>query len=230
MMPLHIGAIDDDKSILYTLEAMASTEGWRMLTTSEPEECLDWVRLDEVDILLVDYHMPVMNGLHVIRKARELSSKMVLIALTVEDGGELASKLTLAGADDFISKPIRLADFTARIRLHEKIFFPQGAVELGRKKKGVSKDTMRKVLEKIKDFQAPADCDEIAAACALLTSRLTAIWSICRTGAYSRSAESRTDVPGARKPIIPLSVLQGHRERKMTKRNLSVPMGRSFIP
>ena len=121
-MPLHIGAIDDDRSILYTLEAMASTEGWRMLTTNVPEECLDWIKLDEVDILLVDYHMPVMNGLHLIRKARELSSKLVLIALTVEDGGDLAAQLVLAGADDFITKPIRLADFTARIRLHEKLF------------------------------------------------------------------------------------------------------------
>ncbi len=197
MMPLHIGAIDDDKSILYTLEAMASTEGWRMLTTSEPEECLDWVRLDEVDILLVDYHMPVMNGLHVIRKARELSSKMVLIALTVEDGGELASKLTLAGADDFISKPIRLADFTARIRLHEKIFSHREQLNWEERKKGVSKDTMRKVLEKIKDFQAPADCDEIAAACGL--AYVTAhryLEYLSDRGLISRSAGVQDGRPG----------------------------------
>jgi DNA-binding response OmpR family regulator len=167
MMPLHIGAIDDDRSILYTLEAMASTEGWRMLTTSEPEECLRWVKLDEVDILLVDYHMPVMNGLHIIRKARELSSKLVLIALTVEDCGELASRLTLAGADDFISKPIRLADFTARIRLHEKLCAHREQLNWEDRKKGVSKDTMRKVLEKLKEFSSPRDCDDVAAACGL---------------------------------------------------------------
>jgi len=196
-MPLYIGAIDDDKSILYTLEAMASTEGWRMLTTSEPEECLDWVRLDEVDILLVDYHMPVMNGLHVIRKARELSSKLVLIALTVEDGGELASKLTLAGADDFISKPIRLADFTARIRLHEKIFSHREQLNWEERKKGVSKDTMRKVLEKLKDFQAPADCDEIAAACGL--AYVTAhryLEYLSDRGLISRSAGVQDGRPG----------------------------------
>ncbi len=166
-MSLHIGAIDDDRSILYTLEAMASTEGWRMLTTSEPEECLEWVRLDEVDILLVDYHMPVMNGYHVIKMAREISSKLVLIALTVEDGGELASRLTLAGADDFITKPIRLADFTARIRLHEKLFAHREQLNWEERKKGVSKNTMRKVLEKLKEFTSPRDCDEVAAACGL---------------------------------------------------------------
>ncbi|NLO58439.1 MAG: response regulator [Synergistaceae bacterium] len=215
-MPLHIGAIDDDKSILYTLEAMASTEGWRMLTTSEPEECLDWVRLDEVDILLVDYHMPVMNGLHVIRKARELSSKLVLIALTVEDGGELASKLTLAGADDFISKPIRLADFTARIRLHEKIFSHREQLNWEERKKGVSKDTMRKVLEKIKDFQAPADCDEIAAACGL--AYVTAhryLEYLSDRGLISRSAGVQDGRPGRPKTyysIISPSGAQGEKK------------------
>ena len=215
-MPLHIGAIDDDKSILYTLEAMASTEGWRMLTTSEPEECLDWVRLDEGDILLVDYHMPVMNGLHVIRKARELSSKLVLIALTVEDGGELASKLTLAGADDFISKPIRLADFTARIRLHEKIFSHREQLNWEERKKGVSKDTMRKVLEKIKDFQAPADCDEIAAACGL--AYVTAhryLEYLSDRGLISRSAGVQDGRPGRPKTyysIISPSGAQGEKK------------------
>ena len=154
-MPLHIGAIDDDRAILYTLEAMASTEGWRMLTTNVPEECLDWVKLDEVDILLVDYHMPVMNGLHLIKRARELSSKLVLIALTVEDGGDLASQLMLAGADDFITKPIRLADFTARIRLHEKLFSHREQLNWDERKKGVSKDTMRRVLERMKLFTSP---------------------------------------------------------------------------
>jgi response regulator of citrate/malate metabolism len=166
-MPLHIGAIDDDRSILYTLEAMASTEGWRMLTTNAPEECLDWIKLDEVDVLLVDYHMPVMNGLHLIRKAREISSKIILIALTVEDGGDLASQLMLAGADDFITKPIRLADFTARIRLHEKLFTHREQLNWDERKKGVSKDTMRKVLEKLKEFSVPKDCDDVAAACGL---------------------------------------------------------------
>jgi len=215
MMPLHIGAIDDDKSILYTLEAMASTEGWRMLTTSEPEECLDWVRLDEVDILLVDYHMPVMNGLHVIRKARELSSKLVLIALTVEDGGELASKLTLAGADDFISKPIRLADFTARIRLHEKIFSHREQLNWEERKKGVSKDTMRKVLEKLKEFPAPADCDEIAATCGL--AYVTAhryLEYLSDRGLISRSAGVQDGRPGRPKTYYSIISPSGAQEEK----------------
>ncbi len=206
-MPLHIGAIDDDRSILYTLEAMASTEGWRMLTTNVPEECLDWIKLDEVDILLVDYHMPVMNGLHLIRKARELSSKLVLIALTVEDGGDLAAQLVLAGADDFITKPIRLADFTARIRLHEKLFSHREQLNWEERKKGVSKDTMRKVLEKLKEFSSPKDCDDVAAACGL--AYVTAhryLEYLAERGLIIRSAGAQDGRPGRPKTYYAVPV------------------------
>jgi CheY-like chemotaxis protein len=110
-MTLHIGVIDDDRGILYTLEAMGTTAGWRMHSTTEPEECLSWVRHDEIDMLLVDYHMPVMNGRQIIKRVRALNTRVILIALTVEDDPSLASELILAGADDFITKPVRLADF-----------------------------------------------------------------------------------------------------------------------
>ena len=214
-MVLHIGAIDDDKSILYTLEAMASTEGWRMLTTSEPEECLEWIRLDEVDILLVDYHMPVMNGLHLVKKARELSAKLVLIALTVEDGGDLASKLIMSGADDFISKPIRLADFTARIRLHEKLFAHREQLHWDERQKGISKDTMRKVLEKLKDFSDPADCDDVAGACGL--AYVTAhryLEYLADRGLAVRSQGVQDGKPGRPKTYYSVSPAGGREEEK----------------
>ena len=210
-MPLHIGAIDHDRSILSTLEAMASTVGWRMLTTNVPEECLDWIKLDEVDILLVDYHMPVMNGLHLIRKARELSSKLVLIALTVEDGGDLAGQLVLAGADDFITKPIRLADFTARIRLHEKLFAHREQLNWEERKKGVSKDTMRKVLEKLKEFSSPKDCDDVAAACGL--AYVTAhryLEYLAERGLIIRSAGVQDGRPGRPKTYYAVPVLSSN--------------------
>ena len=210
-MPLHIGAIDDDRSILYTLEAMASTEGWRMLTTNVPEECLDWIKLDEVDILLGDDHMPVMNGLHLLRKARDLSSKLVLIALTVEDGGDLAGQLVLAGADDFITKPIRLADFTARIRLHEKLFAHREQLNWEERKKGVSKDTMRKVLEKLKEFSSPKDCDDVAAACGL--AYVTAhryLEYLAERGLIIRSAGFQDGRPGRPKTYYAVPVLSSN--------------------
>ena len=68
-MPLHIGAIDDDRSI--SIRRSHGLHGRVAHAHNERSGGVpDWIKLDEVDILLVDYHMPVMNGLHLIRKAR----------------------------------------------------------------------------------------------------------------------------------------------------------------
>jgi DNA-binding response OmpR family regulator len=134
-MSVFLGAVDDDREILYTLEAMASSQGWNMKTTTEPSEALGWIRDEAVDILLIDFHMPSMSGLDLVRRARKISKETVLLALTVEESPEIAEKLHIAGADDFISKPLRLADFSSRIALHSELvkYRREGRRELPRK-------------------------------------------------------------------------------------------------
>lgn len=146
-MAFSLAAIDDDEEILYTLEAMASSQGWVMRTTTDPCCALEWVKEGLVDMLLVDYHMPAMSGLEVIRTARQISSEVILLVLTVEQGNDVARDMMLAGADDFVSKPVRLADFSARIRLHSELLGYRKAGRWDKKGKGVSEDTSRKVYE-----------------------------------------------------------------------------------
>jgi DNA-binding response OmpR family regulator len=159
---LRLGAVDDDAGILYTLEAMARSQGWDIRTTSEPEEALTWVRSDLVDILLVDFHMPAMSGLQLVRKAREISGTVVLLVLTVEEDPEVARDLILAGADDFVSKPLRLADFAARMGLHGKLNRFRREGRRDRPRKGIAEDTLRKVLEKVLSSPGPLDARGIA--------------------------------------------------------------------
>ena len=94
---MNLGIIDDDANILYTVRAMAASIGYPIKTTSDPDECLGWVRDDAVDILLVDYHMPRMSGLEVVRRARQLSQKLIILVLTIEERSEVAKELLVAG-------------------------------------------------------------------------------------------------------------------------------------
>lgn len=162
-MTLRLGAIDDDEGILYTLEAMALSQGWHIRTTQVPDEALEWVRTDMVDILLVDFHMPVMSGLQLIRKARELSDNVVLLVLTVEEDPHVARDLLLAGADDFVTKPLRLADFAARMGLHGQLNQMRRQGRRDRPRKGISEETLRKVLETIASSSVPVDARALAA-------------------------------------------------------------------
>lgn len=146
-MDAVLGFVDDDESTLYTVKAMADSLGWSILTTSQPQEALNWVINSRIDILLVDYHMPLMSGIDVIRSARQLSSEVILIALTVEENPAVAANLRIAGADDFISKPIRLADFSARILLHSELLKYRSDEHWQERSKGLSEKTARRVLQ-----------------------------------------------------------------------------------
>ena len=93
-MDAILGFVDDDESTLYTVKAMADSLGWSILTTTQPQEALDWVINRRIDVLLVDYHMPFMSGIDVIRSARQLSSAGTLRSQT--DRNRKRSDLRLA--------------------------------------------------------------------------------------------------------------------------------------
>lgn len=143
---ISIGVIDDDSAILYTVKAMADSLGWEIKTTEDPWAALEWVRGSLTDLLLVDYHMPAMSGAELVRRARQISGSVVLIALTVEEDPQVARHMLISGADDFISKPVRLADFSARITLHAELAQYRKDMNWSSKGKGLSEETARKVL------------------------------------------------------------------------------------
>ena len=150
-MDAILGIVDDDESTLYTVQAMADSLGWSILATMKPNDALEWVRNRKVDILLVDYHMPLMSGIDVIRSVRQLSTDVILIALTVEENPAVAANLRIAGADDFVSKPIRLADFSARILLHAELLKYRTDEHWQERGKGLSEKTARRVLALFSD-------------------------------------------------------------------------------
>jgi DNA-binding response OmpR family regulator len=162
VMILRLAALDDDETILYTLEAMALTQGWEIQVTTRPQRALDWIRDGAIDILLVDYHLPLMSGLDVVRRARELSDSVVLLVLTVEEAPEVARDLTLAGADDFVSKPVRLADFSSRIRLHGELVRYRRESRRDQPRKGISEETSRKVLDELRVSETFLDVRAVA--------------------------------------------------------------------
>lgn len=148
-MTISIGAIDDDISILYTLEAMAQSAGWNIKTSTDWRQAITWTQRKEVDLLLVDYHMPEISGLDLIEKIRSISKNIVILVLTIEESPALAQKLLSSGADDFISKPIRLADFTSRIALHYRLASYRRLPGIEEPHKGISQDTMRLVIAEL---------------------------------------------------------------------------------
>lgn len=161
-MSLHIGILDDDESILFTLQAMARTQQWKVLASTHFEDARDWFANGAIDLLLLDYHMPRINGMEALKSLKKINPDVPILMLTIEQAPDLANALLREGADDFISKPIRLADFVSRIRLHEKLV--RHRIDAGENEKGMSASTRRRVLEALHAINRPATIREVASA------------------------------------------------------------------
>ena len=72
-----------------------------------------------VDLVLVDWDMPVMNGVEFIRAVRNQRAydPLPLIMVTTRSAGEFQEAATEAGANDYIQKPCTLEELRARINL-----------------------------------------------------------------------------------------------------------------
>ena len=152
--------LDDDESILCTLEAMAKTQGWIFLGTTRVEQCLAWVAQEDIDMFLLDYHMPGANGLDVLGQIKAIAPALTVLILTVEQQPRVAEELLVAGADDFINKPIHLADFLSRINLHRKLQSSKRNPE-----KGISREKMRRILTYLRSNDVPVEINEVSLQC-----------------------------------------------------------------
>ncbi len=164
-MSLIVGILDDDENILFTLRAMARTQLWKVLTSTRFEDARGWFSDGSIDLLLLDYHMPRLNGMEALKTLKKINADIPVLMLTIEQNPALANALLAEGADDFISKPIRLADFVSRIRLHEKL--ARHRIEAGGSEKGMSPETRRRIIEVLQDMKHAATIREVASATGL---------------------------------------------------------------
>lgn len=119
--PLTILAIDDDEEIRYALKAVFDFQGWNALTAANVQEGLLLFRKHRPDILLIDYHMPQINGIEGVRMFKALNDSLPIIVFTIDEDQEVADRFLEAGASDFALKPIKAPDIISRIKLHVRL-------------------------------------------------------------------------------------------------------------
>lgn len=114
---MRIAVLDDDLIVLDLLKTATERMGYVCHTFSTGEDMLQALRRESFDLLVVDWHLPDMDGPAVVRAARTLAGPAIpiLFATRRNDEQDIVEALA-SGADDFMSKPLRMAEFSARIR------------------------------------------------------------------------------------------------------------------
>jgi len=112
--------VDDVKSNLIVAESLLSHYEMRLDLCDSGASAIMAVRENKYDLILLDYYMPVLNGVEVARAIRSLddmadSARVPIIALSAEIGQEARDMFSKNGFDDFISKPIEASRLYAAI-------------------------------------------------------------------------------------------------------------------
>lgn len=111
----HVTIVDDDADNLENYQDLLEDE-FELNLIQRPLELLDFLNTDKTDIMVLDLHMPELNGFELYEKARLLAKKTPVIFLTGDPSEEACVKGLEIGAEDFIVKPVTINELIARIK------------------------------------------------------------------------------------------------------------------
>jgi DNA-binding response OmpR family regulator len=107
-MGTKILIIDDEKHIVELVTVLLEdNEEYQILKAYDGEEGLMLVERERPDLVLLDYMMPRMNGLEVLKEIKKHWPVTYVIIMTGKGSEKVAVTLMKAGASDYISKPFR---------------------------------------------------------------------------------------------------------------------------
>lgn len=106
---------DDDESTRRMLGRCLEDEGYQIYLAADGKQALDAAPSFIPDLILLDVTMPEVDGLEVARRVRAKSNTRILMLSGLAYEADRVAGLR-AGADDYLTKPVRLLDLLLRIQ------------------------------------------------------------------------------------------------------------------
>lgn len=150
---IRILIIDDDQDICLAMKAIFEFQGWQVTCANRVRDGLRLLQNSRFHIVIIDYHMPEINGVQGVRLIREMLPRIPILVLTIDNNQEVADQFLAAGANDFALKPIKAPDIISRIKLHIRLM--RTAPKEEETVKGIVNSTLiliRSHLKKQSDF------------------------------------------------------------------------------
>ncbi len=108
--------VDDDQDLRENLSEVLSEAGFELVAVADGEQALACLDADDFDLLLIDSVMPGVGGMEVLTQAKRNYPKIKIIMLTAFSTVDGAVEAMRNGADDYISKPFKIADLLVAVR------------------------------------------------------------------------------------------------------------------
>jgi DNA-binding response OmpR family regulator len=106
--------VEDDTTLAFGIEYTLKNEGFNVILAENLEEARKAFRANKFDIILLDVRLPDGNGFEFCKEIRAISKISIIFLTSCNDEANVVMGLDL-GADDYISKPIRIKELISRI-------------------------------------------------------------------------------------------------------------------
>ena len=114
----RILVVDDDESICLFLKMIVEKEGFNVSVCFNGEEAVKAVNMEKIDLIVLDWMMPVLSGFDVLKLLQEGPHRtipVIVITARVTDENTIETIKKEVNVADFEPKPIQTATFIARV-------------------------------------------------------------------------------------------------------------------
>src|SRR4051812_19669121 len=114
--PVRVLVVDDEPDLTDVLAAALHSEGFSTAVAARGEQALQTADSFLPDAVILDWMLPDLDGLQVLRGLRARSPDVCVLFLTARDAVEDRIAGITAGGDDYVTKPFSLEELLARLR------------------------------------------------------------------------------------------------------------------
>ncbi|MBA6365072.1 MULTISPECIES: diguanylate cyclase [unclassified Colwellia] len=131
---MNILVVDDNKFIREVVSAMIIDSGHIAVVANGHVQAMAALKKENIDLVLMDIEMPEVDGFALTKMIRKEYPKWFpIIFLSSNDSEEYLTQGIDAGADDYLTKPIKQVILSAKLRAMERITKMKGALERANK-------------------------------------------------------------------------------------------------
>ena len=102
---IRVLVIDDDQALCETLQMILEPQSFEVFLTSSAKAGIEMAKKINPDIIILDLHMPEVDGLEATATIRSFSQKPILVLSSISKP-DLVVKALDHGADDYLLKPV----------------------------------------------------------------------------------------------------------------------------
>lgn len=111
----HILVVEDDPSLSVWISDYLTDHGYQVSIANRGDAAIELIEIDDPDIVVLDVMLPGANGFEVCRAVRKFYTKPIIMLTACSDESDEVQGLE-AGADDYVSKPVRPKILLARVK------------------------------------------------------------------------------------------------------------------